>query len=185
MTLDEISNDVDDWIRTNYPASFDLLLRLGHQLFLPTDGSVQGKSPDDPFFLPSDEILTFKTSGKLVRGDVAIMAIHMFVARVYFRSLAHTTSLKVAKFKDNVNGILGVFVGSKFLAKDVAKKLLSIANALANLFEAIQGQRDFEAAIRRASLVTQRELNKRCLGGERPKRNRKRRFVWSRHSPKK
>jgi hypothetical protein len=179
---EEIERDIVNWVQTNYPAIADILDR-GVGTGTGRNPVQAFKGPDDPYFIPSDEILTFKTSGRLVRLDVAIMAIHMMIARIYFRSLAHTVSSKLVAFGRKMGEIASVAIGER-LAKKVAAGFISRIRAAADLFEAIKAQREMEAAIRRASLITQRELNQRCLGGKKPVRNRRRKVVWSRHKPK-
>lgn len=168
----DLGDDLVSYVQTNFPWLADHLDRDTHI-----------KDADDPYTIPSDEILTFRTSGKLVRLDVAIMAIHLMIARIYFRSLAHTTRLKVKTWARTIAEKASVFIAQKF-TKEIVGKILTVIRLLGDLWEVESEQRAMEDSIRRASLKTQRELYQKCMGGTRKPRIRHSKMVWSRH-PKK
>jgi hypothetical protein len=165
----EFGYELVAWVRGNFPWLADHLDRDTHI-----------KDADAPYFLPDEALLDLKTSGKLVRLDVAVMAIHLMIARVYFRSLTGTTNRKLDTIRRLLAERSAVGAGEKLTNASVGR-FLNVFRVLADLWQAEREQMSMEKAIRAASAQSQRELHARCLGGQKPPRRRKRRYVWSRH----
>lgn len=131
-------------------------------------------------FAPSDEPLTWDQSG-LVRLDVAIYAVHLYCARLTFRSFAHQANERV---KTAVVA-LAEFVGRKLVLKAASglvtavKILLSVLTLVIESWRVDLGNKEVEKAIRRQSLITMREvLRLKLKPGTRKRRTD---YVLSRH----
>jgi len=142
----------------------------------------QGKGTH-PYFAPSDEPLTWQTKGKVVRLDVAIYALHVFAARVAFRSFAGQMRQQwVALERAVATWVTGkaVFLGVvKLVSKKAAQKLVQAVTIIEEQFRIERVQQDRERAIRRQSLNVQRDVLKNVMGQS--KRQRRTRLVLSRH----
>lgn len=157
------------WLEKDFPWIADHLERDFHV-----------KDADAAYFKPSDEPTTWQTKGKLVRLNVAIHAMHLFVAHVQFRSLTHTVTVKLNYTERRIAEMAEVWLAGK-LSKAVVGKVLNVLNIIGELWQAERAQKEAEAAIRRWSLKMQRELKEAYMGaGKQPHRRHKKR-VWSRH----
>lgn len=131
-----------------------------------------------PYFPPSDEPLGWQTTGRCVRLDVAIYALHIFAARVAFRSFTTLVRQKKDTLKAQLVRLAASFLAGKIAGQFFAP-IYSNFNVWKSQFDAEEEQKQIESAIRRQSLKAQRELFQNALG--KSKRQRKTRQVMSRH----
>lgn len=133
-----------------------------------------------PYFAPSDEPLSWDVKGKTVRLDVAMNAIHIFCARIAFRSLTGAIKQKIIALE---KGVLNWLEAKAFLKAlgTAGTQLLSTLRTVQQIFDEIESQKVIEQAIRRQSLKIQRDLKEQWLGKGKPTKRRRTKTVWSRH----
>lgn len=133
-----------------------------------------------PYFAPSDEPLQWKTDGQMVRLDVAINAIHIFAARIAFRTFPGAIRQRLVKLQTSVRN----FVERKVIIKALGKaggQVLDTLNTIRTVFDAIEAQKEIEGAIRRQSIKIQRDLKGQYLGKGKRRRKKRTQLVWSRN----
>lgn len=133
------------------------------------------------YFAPSDEPLQWRDEvrNKLVRLDVAIMAVHVYSARASFRGISKVMGGIVS----NIERQIGEWLSSPLLTKIFGSGISSLVGGFVTVAESANGirlQRAVEAQIRAESLRAQRELKAFALGPSK-RRKRKVRLVFSRH----
>jgi hypothetical protein len=130
---------------------------------------------------PSDEPLSWKSKGTLVRLDVAIMAAHLFAARVHGGKLLSIVDIALAKVESTVGSWLSnrLFLGLLGLLRVPLKFAQQIA-AIADLIRQDEAQAAKEKAIRDASITAMRDVwNSRLFARRKGQRRTKR--VLTRH----
>lgn len=131
------------------------------------------------YLAPSDEPLSWDTSG-VVRVDVVIHALRIAHARVALYAVPRMVRRRLDTFKRKL-----VEAGAKQVVKVgfgiAAKRLLAVLTAGFEVFQVIEMEKEIEAAVRRASIRTMRELLKAKLNKTKTDKGRKVRRVASRH----
>jgi hypothetical protein len=126
----------------------------------------QGGTSTGAHFPPSEEPLEWtELRGKVVRLDVAIMALHLLAARVAFRSIPGLIRQQLLKTAVNVGKAAGKL--TVFLALKRLSVIVGLALDIGDAFNRIRMEEDQERAIRRGSIVTKRDLRTKFL---KPKR---------------
>lgn len=141
---------------------------------------LERKSANHDYFTPTEEPLSWATSGKLVRMDVAIYAIHLMSARVAFRGfggiisqLRRLASNKLSSYAENK-----VLTASE--ASTRANQVIALGNFLLGIMQATTIERDKEAKIRvGARKILEEVYFQNTLRSSRRKRRTK--LVYSRH----
>lgn len=108
------------------------------------------------YYAPSDEPLGWDTSG-VVRVDVVIHALRIAHARVALYAVPRMVRRRLDTFKRRVLEA-GAKQGVKVALGVAAKRLLAVLTAGYEVFQVIEMEKEIEAAVRRASIRTMREL---------------------------
>lgn len=145
-------------------ASVEQAIRNANAQLADTLDRLSGlKGAHDPYFPPSDEWTGYKSGSKLVRLDVAVMAIHLASARVAFRPLPHIIRLKMEKTKEALLTASAIAT-SFYVLRGFVGVLFRLALDFIHLWDGVAEQMLFEQNIRLNMAKTQRELFGMTMG---------------------
>lgn len=133
---------------------------------------------------PSDEPLGWKADdNKLVRLDHAVMACHIVVARIAFKSIPAMIRQRVFDFKVGLAKKVAFWLAQKLLGLILSGPRRLVDEVSAYL-KADQAELEVELAIRRQSIRVMRDLRKNILFASERGGVRKTKLVLTRHPSK-
>ena len=140
----------------------------------------EGTAPRHAYDAQSDEPLGWDTSG-VVRLDVAIYAVHLYTARLSFRSIARLCRIRTLALAAQISASAALFFGKRAVSKHLFVQLLvEFIGALVLTAARTKWEAEIEQAIRRNSIIAQREVRRLILKAS-TKRKRSTDYVLSRH----
>lgn len=137
--------------------------------------------PNAGYYPPNSDQLLWETKGKVVRLDVAVYAVHLACARIYFKPMVHLERVNLEKLKETAVTLAAV--GTTFaLLSGAIGFIVRIIIDLFHVWSLIGQQQLLEKSIRTNMLKVMKDVKDDTLAQK--SKLKKTRSVSSRHPTK-